>query len=418
MTARSRRLLVVVAAASAAVGHVVFWYLPRARAAAPSARAAGVLAAPGGALAIWIPYPHQNLGAIDDRLASLEARLAGLAGGGDGRIADLPRFGPFAVPPARELLLVVEADGGRSAELAVYPAIRWLARAAGGLAGNPWLAGGELPGRPGESVTWSDGRWCWRRGRPTAPAAAAAGAPPAPGAYALLRTGTALGPLPPGLYRLVAGERPRTLELLSGEPPASREGAAGPVEPVGWLVERAARRDGAAGALRGLVVWDALAGIEGVPAMATLARGPVGGPEFDLPGEELLDLVGAEVPAAEVGGIRVRALDRPTLERGAALAGELAARVGPDAALEVAAAADVDRLAVLLDRFADHLRRIPLVGGAEARDIERAAAALAPLVGSGRVTLEVGPAGSWARLTLGLEPSSGEDVAMDRTDPF
>jgi hypothetical protein len=418
LSARSRRLLVLVAAALAAVAHAVFWYLPRARAADPSARAAAALAAPGAALAIWIPYPHQNVGAIDDRLATLEARLAGLAGGGEGRIADLPRFGPFAVPPARELLLVVDVDGGRSAELAVYPAIRWLARAAGGLAGNPWLAGGELPGRPGESVTWSDGRWCWRRGRPAGPAAAAAAAPPAPEAYALLRTDAAIGPLPPGLYRLVAGARPRTLELVSGEPPASRAGAAGPVEPVGWLVESASPREGAADALRGVVVWDALAGIEGVPAMATLARGAVGGPEFDLPGEELLDLVGAEVPATEVGGIRVRALDRPTLDRGVALAGELAGRVGPDAALAVAAAADVDRLALLLERFADHLRRIPLVGGAEAREIERAAAALAPLSGTGRATLEVGPAGSWARLTVGLTTSSGEDVAMDRTDPF
>lgn len=417
MTTRSRRLLVLVAAALAVAAHGAFWYLPRARAAAPSARAAAALASPGAELAIWIPFPHQNLGAIDDRLAALEAGLAGLAGGDEGRIADLPRFGPFAVPPARELLLVVEAGGGRSAELAVYPAVRWLARAAGLLAGNPWLSGGELPGRSGESVAWSDGRWCWRRGRPGGPAAAALSTPPAPPAYSLVRSDAGVGPLPAGIHRLVRGREPRTLELVSGDPPAAQGFGAGPPGPVGWWVERAPGA-GAADAMRGLVVWDALAGIEGVPAMATLASGPAGGPEHDLPGEELLDLVGAEVPTAEVAGIRVRALDRPTLDRGVALAGDLAARVGTDRGLEVAGAADVDRLSALLERFAGHLRRIPLVGGAEARGVERAAVALAPLAGSGRATLEVGPGGAWSRLTLGLGTSSGEDVPMDRTDRF
>lgn len=417
MTARSRRLVVRLAVALAVAGHGVFWYLPRARTAAPSARAAAALASPGAELAIWIPFPHQNLGAIDDRLASLEAGLAGLTGGDEGRIADLPRFGPFAVPPARELLLVVEAGGGRSAELAVYPAVRWLARAAGLLAGNPWLSGGELPGRPGESVAWSDGRWCWRRGRSSGPAPAALSPPPAPAAFALARSDAAVGPLPAGLYRLVRGREPRTLELVSGDPPAAHVGDGGPPGPVGWLVERAPAA-GAAESMRGLVVWDALAGIEGVPAMATLASGPAGRAEYDLPGEELLDLVGAEVPAAEVAGIRVRALDRPTLERGVALAGDLAARVGTGRGLEVAGAADVDRLAALLERLAGHLRRIPLVGSAEARGIERAAAALAPLAGSGRATLEVGPGGTWARLTLGPGTSSGEDVPMDRTGRF
>lgn len=416
MTARARRRSAVLAVGLAVAAHVVYWYAPRARTATPSDRAAAALAAPGARLAVWIPFPHQNLGAVDDRLATLEARLAGLAGAGEERIAELPRFGPFAVPPARELVLSVAADGGRSAELAVFPAVRWLARAAGALAGNPWLAGGELPGRPGESVAWRDGRWCWRRGGPDGPAPAAASPGAVPESFALVRTGTALGPLPPGLYRLVSGTAPGTLELLAGRPP-DRRSAAAPLEPVGWWIERAPGVD----ALRGVVVWDALAGIDGVPAMATLARGPSGAPEFDLPGEQLLELVGAEVPAQERGGVRVRALDRPTLDRGLALAVELAGRVGDGNGLDVAASADVDRLTGLLAELADHLRRVPLVGASEARQVERAAALLAPLAGSGRLTFEVGTGGGWARVTLGVAappPSSPGDVPMDRAGRF
>jgi hypothetical protein len=416
LTARARRRLVVLAAALAIVSHVVFWYLPRARPATPSPGASAALAAPGARLTVWIPFPHQNLGAIDDRLATLEARLAGLAGAGEERLAELPSFGPFAVPPARELVLAVDADGGRSAELAVYPVVRWLARAAGVLAGNPWLAGGDLPNRPGERVVWRDGRWCWRRGGPDAhpPAVPATGA--VPESFALVRTGAAIGPLPAGLYRLVSGGASGTLELLAGEPPA-RRAAADPLEPVGWWIERTAAAD----ALRGVAVWEAFAGIDGVPAMATLARGPAGAPEFDLPGEQLLDLVGAEVPAGERGGVRVRALDRPTLDRGLALAVELAGRVGDGSGLDVAASADADRLVELLERFAEHLRRVPLVGGSEAREVERAAALLAPLAGSGRMTIEVGAGAAWVRLTLGIEPSSASspgDVPMDRDGRF
>jgi hypothetical protein len=412
VTARGRRRLVVLAAALGVAGPVVFWYLPRPRAAVPSARAAAALAAADSPLAVWIPFPHQNFGAVDDRLATLEARLADLAGAGEERIADLPRFGPFAVPPASELLLRLDARGNRSAELAVYPLVAWLARAAGRLAGNPWLAGGELPGRRGESVAWSDGRWCWRRGpvadlEPAPPRAATAAARRT---FAQVRAGAPVGPLPAGLYRLVAGATPRTLELIAGEPPARRGDAIGPTEPVGWLVERPA--GATAEALRGMVVWDALAGIDGVPAIATLGRGPAGTPGFDLPGEELLELVGADVPAGEVEGLRVRALDAPTLDRGRLVAPALAARLEAGSGLDLAASADVDRLAPLLERFAGHLRRIPLVGGAEAREIERAAAALAPLAGSGRATLEVGPAGAWARLTLGATSPPG-DVPID-----
>lgn len=416
MTARARRRLAVLAVALAVAAHVVYWYAPRARAATPSARAAAALAAPGARLTVWIPFPHQNLGAVDDRLATLEARLAGLTGAGEERIAELPRFGPFAVPPARELVLSVAADGARSAELAVFPVVRWLARAAGALAGNPWLAGGELPGRPRESVAWRDGRWCWRRGGPDRPAPAAAPPGAVPESFALVRTGTAIGPLPPGLYRLVSGTASGTLELIAGGPPDLRA-AAEPLEPVGWWIERVPGAD----ALRGVAVWDALAGIEGVPAMATLARGPAGSAEFDLPGEQLLELVGAEVPAGEREGVRVRALDRTTLDRGLALAVELAGRVGDGSGLEVAASADADRLAGLLAELADHLRRVPFVGASEAQKVEQAAALLAPLAGSGRLTLEVGTGGAWARVTLGVEAppaSSAGDVPMDRAGRF
>lgn len=414
MTPRARRRWVVGATALAAAAHVLFWYLPRARAAIPSARAEAALAAPGTTLAVWIPFPHQNLGAIDERLARFEARLAGLAGTGEGPIAELPRFGPFAVPPARELVLSVDAGGGRSAELAVYPAVRWLARAAGVLAGNAWLAGGELPGRPGESVAWSDGRWCWRRGRGRGAAPASAPAPSAEPAFARLRAGVPLGPLPAGSYRLVAGAARGSLELVAGTPPGRGGDATGPADPVGWLVERVPAGDGA---WRGLVVWDALAGIDGVPAVATLARGVDGPDEFDLPGEELLELVGAEVPAGEVAGVRVRALDAATRDRALRVADALSGRVGDGAGLDLAASADADRLAPLLGRFAGHLRRIPLVGGAEARAVERAAAALAPLAGSGRATLEVGSGGAWVRLTLGAASSPG-DAPMDRSERF
>src|SRR3954470_11911822 len=49
-----------------AAGHVLYWYWPRERAAAPEAGsyASRLLASGAYGVCLWVPYPHQNLGAL------------------------------------------------------------------------------------------------------------------------------------------------------------------------------------------------------------------------------------------------------------------------------------------------------------------------------------------------------------------
>jgi hypothetical protein len=385
-TARVLRIGVAVAAIAAGSAHFAYWYLPRERPGRPGAAAAEALRAPAGPgeVTVWIPYPHQNLGRLESSVGDLRAWVAALGGLEDVPRRTFPGFAGFAVPPADELWLRADRCGGVRAELRAYPLVSLLARAAGAVAGNPWLAGGDVGGRGGgrgralwQGRTWTlelDGRT--GGGCPAATPPAPAAAPAAAPALARFRLGSAAGPLPAGPYRVVRG--PEGLEVQSDRAGAATAALLEPPpapnaeDPAGWLVEVDAQ-----GGLRAIAVWEGAGSVAGLPAIAVLERGRRG---FGLPGEELLRWAGERVPEADVEGLRVSALDRDTLERGRRFAGELLRwleeRPGRPLTL---AAADPSRLAPLASGIATVLERVPILGAARARPFATAAALAAPL---------------------------------------
>lgn len=154
-----RRIALVAVLAVAGAAHLWFWYLPRAHRGRASEHALVLLGQVDGDAA-WIAHPHQNL-AVAARRVDLE-RLVDAACRLDPqrRCRPLPRFGPLAVPPASEAVLALD---GSLVAFRLHLSIALLARAAGTLAGNPWLAGGAVDG-DGAQVQWRDGWWILGRG--------------------------------------------------------------------------------------------------------------------------------------------------------------------------------------------------------------------------------------------------------------
>ena len=96
--------LIAGAAALAAAGYFRAVFAAQERTGTASPELAALLAADSPfERALWLASPHQNLGALDERVGDLElylgeiSRLTGVA------TPRLPGFGPFAVPPAREI---------------------------------------------------------------------------------------------------------------------------------------------------------------------------------------------------------------------------------------------------------------------------------------------------------------------------
>lgn len=229
------------------VAHAVYWYAPRPRPAVPAEAAlAGWLADPvedGVGSGVWLPYPHQNLAALQEALGGPGAgerfleRLLRVARGDYRRSAgddlEMPGFGPFRLPPARELVVMLKEEGeGAAGVLAarLYPTWAWVGRGAGRLAGNPWLAGGEVRvgGRPAR-VSWDGRLWSVRR-----------------------RDGGPGSPLPQAAERQPPGLPPELRAALGSEPVlglvrVGRGMAARGELPPGWLVLR--RPPGEAGGL-------------------------------------------------------------------------------------------------------------------------------------------------------------------------
>jgi hypothetical protein len=176
MSRRGRTAGILLLLLALALGHVAWWYWPRERAAAPdpASATARLLAAGDYDLCTWIPYPHQNLGALAratgdfPRVLAAATRLAGSSAPDE-----LRTFGPFLVPPASELVACADLAGGRLRIAArVYPTLALVARLAGRLADNAWLAGGEV-GRL--RVDWQEGLWVVSAGEPGAAGEAGGG---------------------------------------------------------------------------------------------------------------------------------------------------------------------------------------------------------------------------------------------------
>ena len=121
-------------------------FAPRERAGVASPELAALLDADTSfEQALWLASPHQNLGALDERVGDLELYLAELSRLTGIARPRLPGFGPFALPPAREIAVAWNGSGESLLGVArLEPGVGWIARLAGWLAGNPWLAGGRV----------------------------------------------------------------------------------------------------------------------------------------------------------------------------------------------------------------------------------------------------------------------------------
>lgn len=387
--------------------HGFYWYSPRARGGAPELAAArALLADPRWEAVLWVPFPHQNLGALDERVGDVRAWLGLLAEAAGRPAPRLPRFGPWSAPPAREWVVALDAAGGTRAVASVYPAAALLARAAGGVAGNSWLAGGEVDlgrGRRGR-VAWRGRVWSFETdGAPAIEPAEAEGGP-AGESLALLRLRHPPAPLPEGLWRVRREPDGAVVAELGRVPQPLARGPAGEDPPAAWLAEVA---PGPVGGPWALLLWESGGSIEGFPRAALVARG--GGQPFDLPGSRIARLAGLDPSREEVAGILHSAFDAAALA--AARAAEpwlLATLPGPEGGgpwRDFAAGADPARAEAALRRAARHLRRVPLLGEREGRRLEHAADLLAPWRGCGELSLEVWQQPASARLQLCRPPA-------------
>lgn len=381
MRAAVRWALLVLAVLLVA-GHILYWYFPRQRAAAPApgglpARMLAGAGAGGYDACFWIPYPHQNLAALARALGDWEgwvaaaSRLAGLPP------PSLPRFGPFAVPPASEVAACSDAAGRRvlvGAE--IYPAIAWVAKAAGRLAGNPWLAGGAVADRePPAVVSWRGNEWTVSLGGAEPPPSMPGAAPAEPaGALALLRlarpvTG-AFTDLPAGTYRLAHaanGDLELALAGAAADPlPEPAPPADGPV----LLVAAGATAKGPASAL---ALFPPSSGSElELPGAATFhPAGVPGRGRWSLPGGGIAGFLARSMPRGNVAGWSIVALDAGSLARASALAPALA-RIAPPGASPAAGSSLRLGLWVepapalhLVTSLRKLLERVPLVSGRE-----------------------------------------------------
>ncbi len=225
-----RRLWLSSAALLLAAGHWFYWYHPHPRSATPNLDdlPARLLLTEDFPTAVWVPFPHQNLGALSRLGTSPQDLAAALAGLAEVEAPSLPRFGPFSAPPARELLLAADPEGGRFLLAArVYPGLAVFARLAGRMAGNPWLGGGTIELRKSRvEIRWDATLWSARTVGESEPPLPARRDVPVPQhlrqilgrpSLSLARIGDQRGFLPDGWYRLSAQGRQRHLERLPSE---------------------------------------------------------------------------------------------------------------------------------------------------------------------------------------------------------
>jgi hypothetical protein len=348
------KLAVLVALLLAAAGHFLYWYWPRERAAAPEPGSlpARLLASGDYGACLWVPYPHQNLGVLADAVGDGPAYLAAASREAGTPAPALPSFGPFAVPPSREIVACSDFDGQRFLLVArVYPGLAAVARLAGRLADNPWLRGGEVRETRGQrdevqekvlQVAWQDGFWMVRSGREAEiPAAGPGASAPMPASLGLLHLTQEVSDLPAGDYRLARRGNDRDdLEVtLAGggdaPDPVPAGVAAGGDAPVllvvagpAWPAEAPRPLPPAA-----LALFDVQGGLKLGPLELPGAAvfNPPGGKRWGLPSRGLAGLLTDSLPRGNAAGWEVVALDATSLARAQALAPEISALVPPDA---------------------------------------------------------------------------------------
>ncbi len=394
---RSRGCLLSLVLLLALCGHVWYHYLPRLRPAVPDPQdLPGRLLASGAFdSCFWIPYPHQNLGIFAAHLPDGEAfvgaaaRLAGVAA------PELPGFGPFAVPPASEITACSERDGhGFVVAARIYPAVSWVAKAAGRLAGNPWLSGGTVEEEKRTvRVAWQGSLWTVATGDLPALPPATPAPPATPGlpALAAVALRTPVSVFPAGTYRLRLSAGGATL-ALDGSPPAPPELAvpAGAQPILFAAAAPSAKASAAAFALFPNVVSGSLQ----LPGAAAFYP-PGGRQRWSLPAQNLMDLVTGRLPRGNAGGWAVVALDAASLAEAEALAPGLAQLVPPGIAdpgaalrtLRLGLWVDPPRALAIVHRLRSALEAVPFLDPEQVRRWRDAETVLTPLARCGRAAL-------------------------------
>lgn len=341
------KLGVVLALVLGAGIHIFYWYWPRERAGAPEPGSYGARLLASGAygVCLWLPYPHQNLGQLSAALSDGSAFLAAVGRLAGSSSPSLPAFGPFTVPPSREIVACSDLDGENFLVVArVYPGLAAVARLAGTMASNPWLKGGsirEARGRGDEvqekvlQVSWQDGLWMVRSG-PVPQLPAAGSAEPVPESLGILHLAREVSDLPAGEYRLTRRQGDLEVTLAGGEAPEPEivsEGLAAPVllavAGPAWPAESSKPLPPAA-----LVLFDVQGGLKigpiELPGGAVL--NPPGGSRWALPARGLAGLLTDSLPRGNAAGWDIVAFDTESLARAQALAPRIAALVPPGGA--------------------------------------------------------------------------------------
>lgn len=389
----SWKMPLALAALLALAGHAYYWYWPRERPVDPTK--AGPAADPvwadeGLPMCFWAPYPHQNLAGLarsDSRLSELVQAFETLRGA---RREALPAFGPFALPPSHGLGLCSDERGDRLLVVAeLYPALGLVARLAGRLAENPWLAGGrvETGGRVLE-VGWRDGVWTVRTPGTTAPLADPGSRPESVrGAgtarvLGLARLREGWGVVPPDLYRI--DRTGADLRLSSAHLAPGELDAIAPSDPpigngislLATVVEAASEPD-----VEVMAMVESVGSGELLPTFVVLHHGP--GERWRLPREALAPLLGAEPLESSVDGWRVAAMTPEELARAEALVPALRPLDSPAVRYLVAAVwLDPGRVGATLRSLADDLERLPVVKRRHVRAWRAAAMAAGALEGA------------------------------------
>jgi hypothetical protein len=292
---------------------------------------------------------------------------------------EAPTFGPFEVPPASEMVACSDLAGGRLKVVArIYPALAVVAKLAGRVAGNPWLAGGVAGST---RIAWQGRLWTVTAGpeaprlpaaprtpaappatpaaAPAPPETAAAATPELPESLAVVHWTGARPEIPPGYYALTRSGSDLSLALVAAgggggagsAAPAALPGVAGPLPSLlvavgpDWrgvepFAAAAGGLGGAAVAARppaALALFETggshlstLGDLPGLAVFNATAPGAAAGPvRWRLPTEGIFRVLAGRLPTADLAGWRILALDPGSLRQAEALAPRLAALVPP-----------------------------------------------------------------------------------------
>jgi hypothetical protein len=399
--------LLVLAAAAA---HLLYWYGPRERTGAPEpgSLAARLLGSGEYGACLWVPFPHQNLGALAGSIGDGSRFVAAAARTAELPSPELPSFGPFAVPPSRDIVACSDLGGGRLFVAArVYPGLAAVARLAGRLAGNPWLEGGqvrETRGRRAEveervlHVAWREGLWTVRSGPAPALEEPAADPPLAlPPNLGVLHLERDVSDFPVGDYILQRNGDDLEVTLAGGGPVAEPPVAAGDDAPVllaaagpAWPAESPRPLPPAAMALFEVEGGLDLGPLGKLPGAAVL--NPPGSRRWTLPARGLAGILARNLPRGNAAGWSIVALDAASLARAKALAPEIARLVppggdAPDGRLVLGIWLRPRPALSLVTRLRKSLEKVPLVERRQVQSWRDWETLLEPLAGCRRVSM-------------------------------